>query len=67
MRKLKGLEPFISVSVVNPLMLQNGWTFAEDFPEATGDTLYHHEFLYQLYLPGRSSLHGPRDGARTLG
>ncbi len=49
-RKLKGLEPFISVSVVNPLMLQNGWTFAEDFPEATGDTLYHHEFLYQLYL-----------------
>lgn len=49
-RKLKGLEPFISVSVVNPLMLQNGWTFAEDFPEATGDTLYHHDFLYQLYL-----------------
>lgn len=49
-RKLKGLEPFISVSVVNPLMLQNGWTFAEDFTDATGDTLYHHEFLYQLYL-----------------
>ncbi len=26
-RKLKGLEDHISVSVVNPLMLENGWTF----------------------------------------
>lgn len=31
MRKLKGLEPFISVSVVNPLMLENGWTFDDNF------------------------------------
>jgi redox-sensitive bicupin YhaK (pirin superfamily) len=50
MRKLKGLEPFISVSVVNPLILENGWTFDDSFPGATGDTLYQHEFLYQLYL-----------------
>ncbi|MFW0854528.1 glutathione S-transferase family protein [Cronobacter dublinensis] len=50
MRKLKGLEPFISVSVVHPLMLENGWTFGDDFPAATGDTLYQHDFLYQLYL-----------------
>lgn len=50
LRKLKGLEPFISVSVVHPLMLENGWTFADDFPDATGDQLYHHQFLYQLYL-----------------
>ncbi|RPH28503.1 glutathione S-transferase family protein [Buttiauxella warmboldiae] len=49
-RALKGLEPFISVSVVNPLMLQDGWTFADDFPQATGDGLYQHEYLYQLYL-----------------
>lgn len=34
MRKLKGLEPFISVSVVNPLMLENGWTFDDSFPGA---------------------------------
>ncbi|MCM4201680.1 hypothetical protein MMS56_29215, partial [Escherichia coli] len=40
----------ISVSVVNPLMLENGWTFDDSFPGATGDTLYQHEFLYQLYL-----------------
>lgn len=31
-------------------MLENGWTFADDFPGATGDQLYHHQFLYQLYL-----------------
>lgn len=50
MRALKGLESFISVSVVNPLMLEDGWTFADDFPDATGDGLYQHEYLYQLYL-----------------
>lgn len=31
MRKLKGLEPFLPVSVVNPLMLENGWTFDDNF------------------------------------
>lgn len=34
-RKLKGLESLIPVSVVNPLMLENGWTFDSDFPAAT--------------------------------
>ena len=28
MRSLKGLEKMISVSVVTPLMLENGWTFS---------------------------------------
>ncbi|MTD41195.1 glutathione S-transferase family protein [Erwinia sp. CPCC 100877] len=50
MRKLKGLESFIDVSVVHPLMRENGWTFGKDFPDATGDTLNGHDFLYQLYL-----------------
>lgn len=50
MRKLKGLDPLISVSVVHPLMLENGWTFDDDFPAATGDSLYQNEYLYQLYL-----------------
>ncbi|AGP46133.1 glutathione S-transferase family protein [Serratia plymuthica] len=50
MRKLKGLEQIIPVSVVHPLMLENGWTFGQDFPETTGDSLYHSDFLYQLYL-----------------
>ncbi|HBQ77888.1 MAG TPA: glutathione-dependent reductase, partial [Erwinia persicina] len=50
MRELKGLSDLISVSVVHPLMLENGWTFDEDFPAATGDSLYQNEYLYQLYL-----------------
>lgn len=50
MRTLKGLESLISVSVVHPLMLENGWTFARDFPAANGDELYQLDYLYQLYL-----------------
>lgn len=49
-RKLKGLEQFVPFSVVHPLMLENGWTFGEDFPATTGDALHHADFLYQLYL-----------------
>ncbi|MFJ5454011.1 glutathione S-transferase family protein [Pectobacterium jejuense] len=49
-RQLKGLTDHIAVSVVHPLMLDHGWTFGTDFEAATGDSLYQHEFLYQLYL-----------------
>lgn len=49
MRALKGLEALIPVSVVHPLMLEQGWSFANDFPAATGDPLYQHDYLYQLY------------------
>ena len=44
-RTLKGLEDIISVSVVEPLMLENGWSFSERFP----DHLYGMDFLHQLY------------------
>ncbi len=50
MRQLKVLESMIDVSVVHPLMLENGWTFDDEFPDATGDKLYQNEFFYQLYL-----------------
>ncbi len=43
-RRIKGLEDLISVSVVQPLMLENGW----EFPEG-GDELYGLRFLHQLY------------------
>lgn len=58
MRKLKGLEQLIPVSIVHPLMLENGWTFDKDFPSATGDTLYQADFLYQLYLRAESQYSG---------
>ena len=47
-RQLKGLVKHISVSVVHPLMLENGWTFAVD-NFATGDQINGAEFLYQIY------------------
>ncbi len=48
-RKLKGLEDLISVSVVHPDMLVDGWTFDTDFDGATGDTLYGLPFLRDIY------------------
>ncbi|MEM7056947.1 MAG: glutathione S-transferase family protein [Pseudomonadota bacterium] len=48
-RTLKGLEPHIDVSVVHPLMLDKGWTLADDYDGATGDTLMGKEFLHQIY------------------
>ncbi|WP_101674215.1 glutathione S-transferase family protein [Alloalcanivorax mobilis] len=50
MRAWKGLEQHIPVSVVDPLMLENGWELGGDFPGATGDRLYRLDKLYQLYL-----------------
>jgi len=47
-RALKGLEKLISVSVVNPLMAEHGWTFAAG-EAVTGDALYHSDYLYQIY------------------
>ncbi|NQJ02961.1 glutathione S-transferase family protein [Streptococcus suis] len=49
MRKLKGLEDHISLSVVHPLMLENGWTFA-DGPGVIEDPLFNSDYLYQVYL-----------------
>ena len=39
-RKLKGLEDKISLSAVEPLMLENGWTFADPEPETGAQTAW---------------------------
>ena len=49
-RRLKGLGDHISVSVVHPDMLADGWTFRTDFEGATGDTLYGLPFARDIYL-----------------
>lgn len=49
-RALKGLEDHISVSVVHPDMLSEGWTFETDDHGATGDTLMGHAFMRDVYL-----------------
>lgn len=48
-RKLKGLESLIDVSVVSWLMRENGWTF-DPQTGSTGDALDGHTFMYQRYL-----------------
>ncbi|KKX29559.1 glutathione S-transferase family protein [Rhizobium sp. LC145] len=48
-RKLKKLEDLVSFSVVDYLMLENGWEFRQR-EGATGDQLYGSDFLYRIYL-----------------
>ena len=57
MRHLKGLEDFISVSFVNPYMLEKGWTF-EDYPGVIGDPIHHAKYLYEVYLAANSNYSG---------
>ena len=55
-RALKGLEDHISVSVVHPDMLGEGWTFETDDHGATGDTLMGHAFMRDVYLSAQSDI-----------
>ncbi|PNL91056.1 glutathione S-transferase family protein [Aerococcus viridans] len=48
LRKLKGLEDMISISIVNPIMLENGWTFAPD-QGVIPDPILDADFLHQVY------------------
>ncbi len=56
-RRLEGLEEAIGVSVVHWHMGDRGWTF-ERGPGATGDRLYGHRFLYELYRRARPDYTG---------
>ncbi|MCR9187098.1 MAG: glutathione S-transferase family protein [Halieaceae bacterium] len=47
-RALKGLEALIDVSVVSPLMLENGWTFNRD-EGSSGDLVGNADFHHQVY------------------
>lgn len=48
MRKLKGLEKAIGISVVNPFMLEEGWTFAP-WADVIPDTVNGVEYLRDIY------------------
>jgi putative glutathione S-transferase len=48
MRTLKGLESMISVSVVNPLMREHGWTFEAD-EGVVADPLHQARYMHQIY------------------
>ncbi|MGH1330460.1 MAG: glutathione S-transferase family protein [Paracoccaceae bacterium] len=57
-RALKGLSDHISISVVHPDMLSDGWTFETDFPGATGDTLHGLPFARDIYLRADPNISG---------
>ena len=57
MRKLKGLEDMISLSVVNPYMGEHGWTFEAGngvIPDLSDGTRY----MYQVYLRAQPDYSG---------
>lgn len=47
-RKLMGLESLISVSVVSPNMLEQGWTF-DQASGSSGDHLFNADYMHQIY------------------
>jgi putative glutathione S-transferase len=56
-RKLKKLEDLISISVVHPLMLDEGWTF-DDYPGAIPDAVLGKKKLYEVYLEAKQEYSG---------
>lgn len=50
LRKLKGLDDHIALSVVHPMMLEEGWELTDDYPGATGDPVMGKSAMYQIYL-----------------
>jgi len=56
-RKLKGLEDHISLSVVNPLMLDHGWTF-DDWPGVIPDPVNGATYMYEVYTAARPDYSG---------
>lgn len=57
LRKLKGLESLIDVSVVSWLMLENGWTF-DKAHGSTGDALDDFAFMHQRYTADTADYSG---------
>lgn len=56
-RRLKGLVPHIGVSVVDPEMLDHGWSFSKNFSD-NRDPLYDAKHLYELYQRARPDYTG---------
>ena len=56
-RKLKGLEDHISVSVVNPLMLENGWTF-EPGEGVIPDPIFVARYMHEIYTAAKPDYSG---------
>jgi len=57
-RALKGLQGLIDISVVHPDMLDDGWSFDTGFAGATGDRLFGHAFMRDVYLAADPHISG---------
>jgi len=59
-RKLKGLEDILPVTVVSPHMGEHGWPFAsvDQFPDADVDPLYNSKHVKDLYLKADPDYNG---------
>ncbi len=58
LRRLKGLDGLIGVSIVHPEMLSDGWTFRTDDHGATGDRLFGLPFLRDIYTRAKPDISG---------
>jgi len=56
-RKLKKLEDIISISIVDPLMEENGWEFTE-YPGSISDSLNGSQYLHQIYTAAKPDYTG---------
>ncbi len=56
-RKLKGLENMISLSVVNPIMREHGWTFRRGY-KVQPDPIHKAEFMHQVYTAAMADYSG---------
>ena len=56
-RKLKKLEDIISLSIVDPLMEENGWEFS-DYPGSIPDSLNGSQYLHQIYTAAKEDYTG---------
>ncbi|MEO1079905.1 MAG: glutathione S-transferase family protein [Pseudomonadota bacterium] len=56
-RTLKDLEDHIGISVVSPIMLENGWTFVRE-EGSTGDALHDSHFMHEIYTRAAANYSG---------
>lgn len=56
-RTLKGLENLISLSIVNPFMGENGWTF-ESGEHVIADPIFQSQYLHQVYTSAKADYTG---------
>ena len=57
-RKLKGLEAVIDVTVVDWLLQEGGWRFTDKDPRCRLDPINHKERLRDIYLMSDPDYHG---------